>query len=226
MSRIFGLTLAAVAVVALVAACSGTAAGPRVATLDDPSTSSSPGASPGASAAVTPQDAALAFARCMRENGIDMPDPIVTTDGDGGTKIDQRGGAGVNTPAAKEKFNKAEEACRKHLAAAGPGGPGREMSAEDMDKLLAFAKCMREHGIDFPDPTADGGFVMRVDESGGPNGAGGGSTKGGPDDPKFQAAETACSSLLPGKPSLDGNDGPPPPAGGSTSGAASTQVPQ
>ena len=93
MSRLFRLILATVAVVALVAACSGTATGPGVATLDDPSASGSPGASPAASA-LTPQDAALAFARCMRENGIDMPDPIISTDGNGGTKIDQRAGPG------------------------------------------------------------------------------------------------------------------------------------
>jgi hypothetical protein len=215
MSRIFGLILATVAVVTLVAACSGSAAAPSVATLDDPGASSSPGASPGASAPLTPGDAALAFARCMRENGIDMPDPVVSTDADGGTKIEQRAEAAGNTPASKDKFTKAEAACRHFMAAAGPGGPGHQMSAEDMDKLLAFAKCMREHGVDMPDPTADGGFVMRVDDSGGANGGTGGTTKGGPDDPEFQAAEKACSSLLPGKPSLNGNGGP-----------ASTAVPQ
>ena len=44
MSHMFRLILATVAVVALVAACSGTATGPGVATLDDPSASDSPGA--------------------------------------------------------------------------------------------------------------------------------------------------------------------------------------
>ena len=193
MSRLFRLILATVAVVALVAACSGTATGPGVATLDDPSASGSPGASPAASA-LTPQDAALAFARCMRENGIDMPDPIVSTDGNGGTKIDQRAGPGSNTPASKDTFNKADEACRHFMEAAAPNGKGPAMSAEDQDKVLAFAKCMREHGVDMPDPDFSGGGV-RIQVNGGSDSGG----MGPKDGAEFQAAEAACSSLLPGK---------------------------
>jgi hypothetical protein len=193
MSRLFRLILATVAVVALVAACSGAATGPGVATLDDPSASGSPGASPAASA-LTPQDAALAFARCMRENGIDMPDPIVSTDGNGGTKIDQRAGPGANTPASKERFNKADEACRHFMEAAMPNGQGPAMSAEDQDKVLAFAKCMREHGVDMPDPDFSGGGVRIQVNSGSDSGG-----TGPKEDPDFQTAEAACSSLLPGK---------------------------
>jgi hypothetical protein len=219
MSRFFRLTLALVALVALIAACGGTANGPGVATLDDPAASGSPGASPAASA-MTPQDAALAYARCMRENGVDMPDPKVTTGTDGGVSIDQQGGA----PVSKEAMSKADGVCRHFMAAAGPGGPGHQMSAEDMDKLLQFAKCMREHGIDFPDPTADGGFVFQANGSGSTNAGPGGFTKGGPDDAKFQAAQTACQGLLPGKPRTESNGGPP--AGGTTDGPGSTSVDQ
>ena len=210
MSRFFRLTLAIVALVALVAACSGTANGPGVATLDDPSASGSPGASPAASA-MTPQDAALAFARCMRENGIDMPDPKVTTGTDGAVSIDQQGG----TPVSKDKMEAADKICQHFMAAAAAGGPGGHMSAEDMDKLLQFAKCMREHGIDMPDPNPDGGIVFRANDDG--NGTAGNGV-GGPDDPKFQAAQEACKEFLPGKPSLSG--GGPAPAGGSDSGPA------
>jgi hypothetical protein len=220
MSRLFRLILATVAVVALIAACSGTANGPGVATLDDPSASGSPGASPAASA-LTPQDAALAYARCMRENGVDMPDPVVTT-GDGGeVKIDQRGGS----PVSKDAMAKADAVCRHFMAAAGPGGPGHQMSAADMDKLLQFAKCMRQHGIDFPDPTADGGFVMQSNSSGSTSNGSGGIAKGGPDDPKFQAAQTACASFLPGKPDTSSNCGNPP-GGGTIGGPGSTSVNQ
>jgi hypothetical protein len=216
MSRFFRLTLAIVALVALVAACSGTANGPGVATLDDPSASGSPGASPAASA-MTPQDAALAFARCMRENGVDMPDPKVTTGTDGGVSIDQQGGA----PVSKDKMEAANKVCQHFMAAAGPGGPGGHISAEDLDKLLQFAKCMREHGIDMPDPNGDGGIVFKVDNSGS-NTVGKGI--GSPDDPKFQAAQTACKEFLPGKPSLSG--GGPAPAGGSNSGPATNPANQ
>ena len=216
MSRFFRLTLAIVALVALVAACSGTANGPGVATLDDPSASGSPGASPAASA-MTPQDAALAFARCMRENGIDMPDPKVTTGTDGAVSIDQQGG----TPVSKDKMEAATKVCQHFMAAAGPGGPGGHIAAEDLDKLLQFAKCMREHGIDMPDPNGDGGIVFKVDNSGSNTVDKG---IGGPDDPKFQAAQTACQEFLPGKPSFSG--GGPAPAGGSKSGPATNPANQ
>ena len=193
MSRMFRLILATVAMVAFVAACSGTATGPGVATLDDPGASGSPGASPAASV-LTPQDAALAFARCMRENGIDMPDPIVSTDGNGRTKIDQRAGPGADTPASKDKFNKADETCRHFMEAAMPNGQGPAMSAEDQDKVLAFAKCMREHGVDMPDPDFSGGGVRIQVNSGSASGG-----TGPKEDPAFEAADEACSSLLPGK---------------------------
>jgi hypothetical protein len=193
MSRFFLPIAAIFAVVALVAACSGGATGPSVASLDDPGASGSPGASPAASA-MTPQDAALAYARCMRENGVDMPDPQVTTGSGGEVKIDQEGGE----PVSKEKMAAADKVCRHFMAAAGPNGQGPAMSAEDQDKVLAFAKCMREHGIDMPDPDfTGGGFAIRVD--GGSNSSNSTGGKGPKDDPEFKAAEEACSSLLPGK---------------------------
>jgi hypothetical protein len=196
MSRFLRLILAPVAVVALVAACSGGAAGPSVASLDDPSASGLPGASPAASA-LTPQDAALAYARCMRENGVDMPDPQVTTGSGGEVKIDQQGGA----PVSKEKMNAADAACRHFMAAAGPNGQGPAMSAEDQDKVLAFAKCMREHGVDMADPDfSGGGFAIRA---GGSTQSGGAGPK---DDPAFETAQAACSSLLPGKIGTGGTD--------------------
>jgi hypothetical protein len=52
-------------------------------------------------------------------------------------------------------------------------------SAEELDKMRQQAKCMREHGIDMPDPD--------------PTGKGGVSLGGPADDPaKFEAAAKAC----------------------------------
>lgn len=216
MARFFRLIVATVALVALLAACGGTASGPGVATLEDPSASSSPGASP--ASAVTPQDAALAYARCMRENGVDMPDPHVTTSGNGEIMIDQQGGA----PVAKDKMAAADKVCHHFMAAAGPGGPARQPSAEDMDKILAFAKCMREHGIDMPDPQMTGGGGIVIQGSSTDSGNAGGGPKGALDDPEFQAAQTACGGLLPGKPGTNSNGGPAPAGGGVVTGPAST----
>lgn len=82
------------------------------------------------------------------------------------------------------------------LLAAGCGSPTPAASSSgnrDLPKLADYAKCMRGHGIeDFPDPVAN------------PDGTGGGfNVSGGPgsdldhDDPRFQAANKACQSLLP-----------------------------
>ncbi len=63
------------------------------------------------------RDAALKFARCMRSNGINMPDPKV---GPGGGML-QRGPSGVNPESPR--FQAAEQECQKLLPKmGGPGG--------------------------------------------------------------------------------------------------------
>lgn len=59
--------------------------------------------------------------------------------------------------------------------------------------MLAFAACMRSHGVkDFPDPTRGTNGGGRIAIQAGPG-------KGiGPDSSVFQAAQRACQSLMPG----------------------------
>jgi hypothetical protein len=177
-------------VVALVAACSPAAAGPGVATLE----SQAPGGSASPSPSLSPEDALLAYARCMREHGVDMPDPEYQKNDDGSTVIGIGGGGPANSEADKTKFAEADRACHSLLAAV-MQGPGKgQMTPEEEEKLLQFARCMREHGIDFPDP-ADGGFTFDAGPSSGKSGM-------DPNDPDFKAAQEACGSLLPGR--IDG----------------------
>jgi hypothetical protein len=185
--RIFALALA---VVAILAACSGTAATPGVATLDDPEASGSPGASPSASA--DPQEAFLAYAACMRENGVDMQDPqVVQDDAGGGGEFSV--GIGPGTGTSKDDFRKADEACRHLIANVVQDKGGPAISAEDQDKLIAFSRCMRDHGIDMPDPDFSGGSAIIKGEEG----DGSGSRIDFNSD-EFKAAEDACKGLLPG----------------------------
>lgn len=91
------------------------------------------------------QDKALEFAKCMRENGVEMDDPK-------GGRITIKGG-----PGDQEAMEKAQEACQKYLP---------PISAEDRKKggenALKFSQCMRENGVEeFPDPK---GGMMRVDK--------------------------------------------------------------
>jgi hypothetical protein len=122
--------------------------------------------------------AMLDFARCMREHGVDMPDPTFS---DGGARIEQRSGPGKLTP---EQQKSAEQACKHFQDQIKPPA----MSDADKEKFkqeaLAQARCMRAHGINMPDPTfnADGGATVKMHEGSGVR----------PDDPKVKAAEHAC----------------------------------
>jgi hypothetical protein len=124
-----------------------------------------------------PQEAALEFARCMRAHGVDVPDPSAG------------GGIDLNAkPGDSAKLDRAQKACQPLLANAAP-----KLSEEQQnlmqDAALAFAKCMRAHGIDMPDPTfGSGGIVIQKKSSGdvGQN----------PDDPKFKAAQKACQPIV------------------------------
>jgi hypothetical protein len=85
----------------------------------------------------------LAFAECMREHGIDMPDPSA----DGSVKI----------PAVKDMtaFTEASEACQKKLGQppAPEGGPTKS-DEERLAEMVKTAECFREHGVNVPDPKA------------------------------------------------------------------------
>ena len=89
----------------------------------------------------------LAFARCMRANGVsNFPDP-------------KPGGgfaAGAIEPASPA-FRAAQSKCQKLMGGpvGGPLIPGgtTHPSAQTLEKLVRIAECMRRHGIaDFPDP--------------------------------------------------------------------------
>jgi hypothetical protein len=87
------------------------------------------------------------------------------------------------------------------------------MSAADKQKILAFAQCMRAHGLpDFPDPTFDsngGGISINA----------GGASDLDPNSPTFQAAQKACESKLPGKPGGGTTITGGPNGGGTTTGS-------
>jgi hypothetical protein len=133
------------------------------------------------------QDAALKYARCMRENGVDMPDPKFRKGG-----MTMTGPKGV----APGKVDKADKACRKYLEAVKPPEMSEEQQKEFRTAALANARCMREHGIDMPDPTfgPDGGAQVRIGPGSGID----------PESAKFKAAQKACESTMPKPPDGEG----------------------
>ena len=159
------------------AACGGSPEGDRVASLSgDNATGTTAGAAKTPSK--DPQQAALDFARCMREHGIDMPDPEVDEQG----RIRMRVGSGGGARPDPKKLEAAQQACGSLM---GGGDGDRQLDPADRDAMVAFARCMREHGIDMPDPTGEG-LMLRRDGKDGPD----------PESEKFQEAEQACDHHL------------------------------
>jgi hypothetical protein len=117
------------------------------------------------------------FAQCMRENGVDVPDP-----GSG-----ERGS--VRVEGDPEDLREAEEACAEYREEIKPPDLSDEQSEELKQAALAHARCMREQGIDFPDPQfgADGGAMVQI-------GPGSGIDF---EDPDFREAQEACRDELP-----------------------------
>ncbi|HEX4106660.1 MAG TPA: hypothetical protein VHX88_00910 [Solirubrobacteraceae bacterium] len=92
----------------------------------------------------------LAFARCMRANGVSgFPDPTAG----GGAAFTVPAGASPAAPA----FRAAQTTCQKLLPGGGSAAPGTGPAAspQTLAKLLRIARCMRQHGVpQFPDPSA------------------------------------------------------------------------
>ncbi|WP_329429226.1 hypothetical protein OG339_10175 [Streptosporangium sp. NBC_01495] len=155
--------VAAISLVAL-AGC-GQTGGAKVASAGEPAASATPSASS--------QADGLKFAQCMRENGVDMPDPEP-----GGNNVMLRGKTDADT------LKKASEACRKY----NPVGSGKKMmnDPKTQDALLRFARCMRENGVDMKDPDFSGGAV-RIGGEG-----------MDPESPRTKKAIESCQEHLPG----------------------------
>jgi hypothetical protein len=108
--------------------------------------------------------AAYRYSACMRGHGVpSFPDPHVTADGAGKQAI------GIHpvpkTVAASPQFRAALEACKGIMP--GPEGESPKQRSEHerarAQYLLAFAQCLRAHGVTgFPDPTAQGQLTLEM----------------------------------------------------------------
>ena len=137
----------------VVAGCGGSSGSTTAATVAGASTPASTLASGGATTSAgstAPGDVpsqALAFARCMRANGVpNFPDPQP-----GRGLMFSASGLNLGAPAVQA----AQVKCRKLLPGGGPPVPGSQThpSAQTLEKLRMIAQCMRQHGVpQFPDP--------------------------------------------------------------------------
>lgn len=124
-------------------------AGPAVLVLAMAAGGCSPGADGDGDHDPPGEEAALAHAECMREHGFDWPDPKFV-DGEWETHYE---GIDLESP----EYKQAEVECQQVRQEAGPDDgdldPAERAAVEqELAERLEFAACMREHGIDYPDP--------------------------------------------------------------------------
>lgn len=155
------IILTAAVALLLLTACSSTN-GPSVATAGGGSAKASP--------SLDKAEANRRFAKCMREHGVEVPDP------------GPDGNLQMSGDVDRAKAAEAMSACQQYLP---NGGTLSNLSPEQLEQARAFAKCMREHGIDMPDPDPAGGVSDML--------------KNGAIDvnsPAFRDAANACKSVV------------------------------
>jgi hypothetical protein len=166
-----GLALAGVVALSLLAAACGGSSAAKVAQVGTTSNANNP-----ASSSATGSDDPTAYSRCMRSHGVgNYPDPD-------SNNVMRTAGIDKNSPTYKA----AARACRS-LA---PTAPPPAMQAQLQAQMLAFAKCMRSHGVSaFPDPQIENGALQLKVNPG----------QIDPNSPIVKAAIEACRSKFVGK---------------------------
>ncbi|NNF70105.1 MAG: hypothetical protein HKN01_10055 [Acidimicrobiia bacterium] len=174
-----------VLVVALVAAgCGGGEDDSGVATLDETTTT----VAGQAGTEQTDEEILLGFTQCMRDNGVELGDPIV--DANGFATLDFESFGDIDQDDAEEAF----EVCGSVLEGLAFGFD-QINTTEFRDTLLEFAQCMRDQGVDFPDPDFSSIFQIPQDGEGEFSGPFGDLD---PTDPDFEAGFEECASILAG----------------------------
>jgi hypothetical protein len=151
----------------------------QVATLGTPPPS--PQASSTPAPELSAEDSLVAYAACMREHGIETDDPQFDVSGNLVSKPAFK--AALKSGEGDETFAAAQADCGDYLVAMKPAlDPA--LQAEQTEAALRFAACMRDQGLDWPDPAADGskfaGSDVKVDKK----------------SPEFQAAFEVCNEEL------------------------------
>jgi hypothetical protein len=136
---------------------------------------------------------AVKFAKCMREHGIQAE--VNTNEGGIQMRIGSPGEAHAGQPkgASEESsdathiappgFEAAQRACQKYMPNEGKPiklSPAEE--AKQREDALKFARCMRSHGVDIPDPGTSGAVETPTNID--------------PQSATFQDAQRACHGLM------------------------------
>jgi hypothetical protein len=138
-----------------------------------------PSGGPAAADSIDPLDQGRKFAKCMRDHGVDVPDPGAGGGvGVGRNTPDPAASLDPNSPTVKAAI----EACKSLDPNGGEVPP--PIDPTQLAQMRDYAKCMRDHGVDMPDPNPNGG--PRSPQAANPN------------DPLVKAAGEACKDKVPG----------------------------
>ena len=146
-------------------------------------------------AELTSEEAILAFTECLRDEGLDVPDPEF--DDGGNLRLRSLFEAGAEVDISREEMREGFDACSEYLEGIAQQFD-RSDRAEMEDRLYVYASCMRDNGYDMADPDFS---IERVPGVGGGDGSGGG-VGGGPfagidfSDPEFVTANAACQDIF------------------------------
>jgi hypothetical protein len=172
--------LVTIAAAAAVAGCSARTSAPPVASLSGHTGSSG---RPGTTLTQSQSDQDMvSFARCMRQHGVAMSDPVHRPG---------HAGLSVDLPTRDAATATAYTACMRFLQPIIQMKEAGQASraAPDMAALTKYAECMRGHDIGMLDPLSDGELDL--------GNVPGITSDFGRHSPQFRAADTACRHLLP-----------------------------
>ncbi len=154
----------AVGLVLVLGACGGSD--------DDPGTTPTSGeSSSSASGPSNEQDTSrVKLTQCLREQGLDVPD----TEGHGGF-------AQLN-PAERERLEQALQGPCREYRSGSFGEASDPQSQEFLDAITGFTVCLREQGVEVPDPDPNNPFAVlhSIDQG----------------DPRVARAASACQDEL------------------------------
>jgi hypothetical protein len=161
----------------LAAACSsGGDESAQVASLDDVPSESSPAAA----VDLDQEQALLEFGECMRDQGVEFPDPTVDADGNLSFGFRNMSPDEIDRDALLE----AGEECRDLLDGVALGFSQVDTSEFD-DLFLEYAECMRDHGYESIPDSFDLNDLLNPDN-----------LPFDIEDPDFVAADEACRYIF------------------------------
>ncbi|MFQ5425752.1 MAG: hypothetical protein ACE5EV_01575, partial [Gaiellales bacterium] len=106
------------------------------------------------------RDILVAFTQCLRDVGFDVPDPDFSASAGETRRALEERGVDVDDPA----FDEAVRTCEPALA-----GILQAFTLEDLERFndasVEYASCMRENGIDLPDPDFTQGITSLFGEN-------------------------------------------------------------